>query len=104
MVIKSLCMNVLLVVPLLLGLGAPTMAQDIRTAGALAFSPDGILFVGDNVGGAIYAFDVGKGTAPEKPTPVDVDNVPLIGWFSMDWNTSVIRRRTIRSGGHSPHK
>jgi hypothetical protein len=51
------------------------MAQDIRTAGALAFSPDGILFVGDNVGRAIYAFDVGKGMAPEKPTPVDVDNI-----------------------------
>ena len=47
----------------------------LKSAGALSFTPDGILFVGDNVGGAIYAFDVGKGTAPEKPAPVDVDNI-----------------------------
>ena len=72
---KSIWMIVLFAFPLLLGLGTPTMAQDMRTAGALAFSPNGILFVGDNVGGAIYAFDVGKGTAPEKPAPVDVDNI-----------------------------
>jgi len=75
MVRKSLWMTVLVAVSFLLGLSTPTMAQAIRTAGALAFSSDGILFGGDNVGGAIYAFDVGKGTAPEKSAPVDVDNI-----------------------------
>ncbi|MCH7773702.1 MAG: hypothetical protein IH784_04755, partial [Bacteroidetes bacterium] len=45
-------------------------AQEIQSAAALGFSPDGVLFVGDNVGGAIYAFDMGKGTAPAKPAPV----------------------------------
>jgi len=43
----------------------------------LGFSPDGVLFVGDNVGGAIYAFEMGKGTAPAQPTPVDVGNIDV---------------------------
>ena len=72
---KSFLRNILFAVPFILGVSAPTMAQDIRMAGALAFSPEGILFVGDNVGGAIYAFDVGKGTDPDTPTPVNVDNI-----------------------------
>ena len=72
---KSFWRNVIFAVPFILGVSAPTMAQDIRMAGALAFSPEGILFVGDNVGGAIYAFDVGKGMAPDTPTPVNVDNI-----------------------------
>ena len=32
---------------------------DLRSAGALAFGPDGILFVGDSAGGSIYALDTG---------------------------------------------
>jgi hypothetical protein len=32
---------------------------DLKSAGALAFGPDGILFVGDSAGGAIYALDTG---------------------------------------------
>ena len=65
---KFLIMIFMLV--LLPGAGFNTMvtAQEIRSAAALGFSPDGILFVGDNVGGAIYAFDMGKGTAPANPT------------------------------------
>ena len=40
---------------------------DLRFAGALAFSPDGVLFVGDNHNGAIYAFEV-PGEEPTDPT------------------------------------
>ena len=32
---------------------------DIKSAGALAFGPDGILFVGDSVGGTVVAIDTG---------------------------------------------
>jgi hypothetical protein len=32
---------------------------DLKSAGALAFGPDGILFVGDSVGGAVVAIDTG---------------------------------------------
>ena len=41
----------------------------------MAFSPQGVLFVGDNVGGAIYAYEIDKGEAPEKPVAIDVDNI-----------------------------
>ncbi|MCH7676121.1 hypothetical protein IH879_14375 [candidate division KSB1 bacterium] len=72
---KFLIMIFMLV--LLPGAGFNTMvtAQEIQSAAALGFSPDGVLFVGDNVGGAIYAFDMGKGTAPAKPAPVNVENI-----------------------------
>ena len=43
---------------------------------ALTFSPDGVLFVGDNVGGAVFAYPIGKGTAPTGSTPpLEVDNI-----------------------------
>lgn len=61
---------------------APTSyGQDLknfRFAGALEFGPDGVLFVGDNVGGAIYAFKVGNGKAPDKTTQIDVENIDAV--------------------------
>jgi len=55
---------------------------DIQSAGALEFSPDGILFVGDWVGAAIFAFDLGEGNdkiLPEMLTvdSEDIDNIDL---------------------------
>ena len=47
----------------------------LRFAGALEFGPDGVLFVGDNIGGAIYAFNVGTGKAPNESAALDVDNI-----------------------------
>lgn len=38
---------------------------DLKSAGALAFGPDGILFVGDSQGAAIFAIDTGD--KPAKP-------------------------------------
>lgn len=73
--VYSIGIRCLLALFLSVGVSTPAMALDMKTAGALAFAPNGILFIGDNVGGAIYAFEVGTGKAPEKPTPVDVDNV-----------------------------
>jgi hypothetical protein len=40
---------------------------DLKSAGPLAFGPDGILFVGDTRGAALFAIDTGdRGTATEK--------------------------------------
>ena len=33
---------------------------DLQSAGPLTFGPDGILFVGDSKGGAIFALDTGE--------------------------------------------
>src|SRR5262249_39537397 len=37
---------------------------ELKSAGALAFGPQGILFVGDTQAATIYAFDTGDRTAP----------------------------------------
>jgi len=43
----------------------------LKSAGALAFGPDGMLFVGDSVGGAIAAVDTGDRT-PSAASTIDV--------------------------------
>ena len=50
----------------------------MKFAGALEFGPDGVLFVGDNIGEAIYAFKIGNGKPPEKAATVDVDNIDAV--------------------------
>ena len=40
-----------------------------QAAGALAFSPDGVLFVGDNKLGAVFAFETERGQAPVSLDP-----------------------------------
>lgn len=50
---------------------------DLRFAGALEFSDDGTLFVGDNYTGAIYAFDMTGGTAPEQVIPVNIADIDV---------------------------
>lgn len=47
---------------------------DIKSAGVMAFGPEGILFVGDSTGGAIYAFDTQDRTASQA-APVDVTGI-----------------------------
>ena len=47
------------------GINMPAGKVELKSAGALAMGPDGILFVGDSVGGAIVALDVDDRT-PSK--------------------------------------
>jgi len=47
---------------------------DLKSAGALAFGPDGVLFVGDSVGGMIYALDTQDRTASQA-TAVEVTSL-----------------------------
>lgn len=49
-------------------LGLKEGSPDIKQAGALAFGPEGVLFVGDTVGGAVFAID----TADTKRVSSDV--------------------------------
>jgi hypothetical protein len=44
---------------------------DLKSAGALAFGPDGVLFVGDSIGGMIFALDTQDRTASQA-TAVEV--------------------------------
>src|SRR5436190_12699612 len=45
---------------------------DLKSAGPLAFGPDGILFAGDHMGAAIFAIDTND-KAPPATTPVKMD-------------------------------
>ena len=45
------------------------------SAGALAFGPDGILFVGDSVGGAVVAIDTGDRKAAASAAKINVQGV-----------------------------
>ncbi len=55
------------------GLSVGTPA--IKSVGSLAFGPEGILFVGDNVGAAIYAIDPGDSGESGGAAPVDLENL-----------------------------
>jgi hypothetical protein len=55
--------------------GAARSAAKLQYAGALTFSPDGVLFVGDNVSGAVFAYPMGASTAPAAVPPLEVDGI-----------------------------
>ena len=51
--------------------GTPT----IQTINALAFGPDGILFIGDSKSASVFAIDTKDKVTVDKATAVDVKNV-----------------------------
>jgi hypothetical protein len=53
---------------------SPTAAK-LQYAGVLTFSPDGVLFVGDNISGAVFAYPMGAGTAPAAAASLDVEGI-----------------------------
>ena len=58
-----------------LELGLAMGSPDIKSVGPLAFGPEGVLFVGDNVGATIFALDVGDGAVGGDTRPIDVENL-----------------------------
>lgn len=48
---------------------------DIQSAGALAFGPDGILFVADSKGGAIFALDTQDRPEKSAAAPIQVEGI-----------------------------
>lgn len=48
---------------------------DLKSAGALAFGPDGILFVADSKAASVFAFDVKDNTKDTTSTAIEVNNV-----------------------------
>ncbi len=60
----------------LLGVKAVAAQTNIKYAGALTFSPEGTLFVGDNVTGSIFAFETGAGQPPvANAKPLGINNI-----------------------------
>ena len=56
-------------------LGLAVGSPDIKSVGPLAFGPEGVLFVGDNVGAAIFAIDVGDSRVASESTAMDLENL-----------------------------
>ena len=54
---------------------SPEPSLDMKFAGALTFSGDGVLFVGDNHNGAIYAFEVPGEQQSGRTAPVSIRNI-----------------------------
>ncbi len=52
----------------------PGKAQ-LSSAGALAFGPDGVLFVGDSIGGQVVALDTNDHSAPRSEPKINVEGV-----------------------------
>jgi hypothetical protein len=48
---------------------------DLRAVGSLAFGPDGVLFVADNVSASVFAIAVDDDTAGEGAGPVEIDHL-----------------------------
>lgn len=55
--------------------GLQTGTPDLQAAGALAFGPDGILFVGDPQSAAIFAIDTGDNGGQKKAAAVNVAGI-----------------------------
>lgn len=47
----------------------------LKSSGPISFGPDGILFVGDPRGAAVFAFDTGDTAAVKDKTPIHVKNL-----------------------------
>ncbi len=75
-------------------------AAELSSAGALAFGPDGILFVGDSLGAAVYALDVGAGTADTTTEPLRLENVDrvLAGALGIAAEDLLIRDMAVQPG------
>lgn len=48
---------------------------DLKQAGPLAFGPDGVLFVGDTLGAAIFAIDIGDNSTSASGAAVNVEGI-----------------------------
>jgi hypothetical protein len=73
---KLIFFAVLLTATLAFGASGLTAGKvELKSAGALAFGPDGILFVGDALGASIYAIDTEDRTAPKSVEKVDIRGV-----------------------------
>jgi hypothetical protein len=48
---------------------------DLKSAGPLTFGPEGILFVGDTTGAALFAIDTGDAAAAAEKRPIQVKDV-----------------------------
>lgn len=74
---KKALLAALTLVSTLSGVAFANDALDMKFAGALEFSDKGTLFVGDNINGAIYAFDLERGKAPQSVEAIKINDIDV---------------------------
>src|SRR5262245_53929470 len=57
------------------GINMQTGKVELKSAGALAMGPDGIIFVGDSLGARIVALDVGDHTAAKSAANLEIKGI-----------------------------
>jgi hypothetical protein len=69
----------------------------IKSVGPLAFGPEGILFVADNVGAAIFAIDVGDTDVSRESAPINIDKLdtPLAAFLGCSRDNFLIRDMAV---------
>lgn len=83
MTVRSYLVRILVVVAVCaaVSLGADLSSSltagkaELKSAGALAFGPDGVLFVGDSAGGAIFALDTKDRAAGPRGAKIDIAGI-----------------------------
>ena len=77
-------------------------ALDMKFAGALTFSDEGILFVGDNYNGAIYAFDLTNAPKVQEVEPLSVLNIDtrIAGLLGISTNALEINDMAVHPNSH----
>src|SRR4051794_38864456 len=55
--------------------GLKSGSPDIKSAGPLAFGPDGILFVGDTQGAALFAIDTGDNKPASEKAAIRIEDL-----------------------------
>lgn len=73
--VKTAVFKLLLAAVLATGVARAETNLDIKFAGALEFTDQGTLFVGDNYNGAIYAFEIPAERGPKQILPGSIVNI-----------------------------
>jgi len=84
------------------GINMPAGKVELKSAGALAIGPDGILFVGDSVGGKIVALDVDDRTAAKSTGALEIKAInekigAMLSTPSPRTSTSLFRAAAART-------
>lgn len=69
--------NILIGLIALFFASSPIYTQSIEALGALEFSPEGILFAGDNIAGSIHAIDLSKESRMKESFEINVYNIDV---------------------------
>ncbi|MCH2508168.1 MAG: hypothetical protein MK035_06820, partial [Dehalococcoidia bacterium] len=57
--------------------GLETGNTQIKSVGPMVFSPQGILFIGDNLGAAIFALDVSDSDSSNENHTINLQNIDV---------------------------